>query len=294
MRDDLQRCCHQTQSNQQRLVNIRPYSASNSSIAMRPTSLLSSVVLVGLTAAVLSEGASGVTRLGENENTLIRPVVHRKRENPVMRYGIRTGRSGFLDNIQQKRRRLIRSGDQSIPESVGCPVTQRYRHQADFLTLVPSGEHRPLVRQSRVIKSPQRKADNSIDSWIKDDSGVMVRYRMSGDNSAKCYCPHCRQEPEHYRPMPYHRFASSVHAHQSDAVSSLPDGPGDVKHDLDALDGATTASREQKSQGLLPEEEIERSSKSIEYGSAEAKEEDRDYEEVSKKVRRSVASYSVE
>jgi hypothetical protein len=296
------------------------YSPWISIIVMTPTTLLSSAVLIGLAAAILTEAAPGATRIGENDDTFLRPAVHRKRENPVIRSGIRTGRPGLLDSLQHRRRRLIRTGGQTVSESTGQPEPQKHRHQAEFgmfvpggehrpfvpggahrpfvpggvhRPFVPGGEHRPFVRQSRRIKTPQKKMDNSINTWIKDkDSGVMtVGYGMNGNNSDVNYCPYCRQEePEHYRLIPYHQFASSVHPHQSDqaarsSYSPVAAGPGHVKHDPDLQEETTVMSGEQRGKGLDPKEEVETNSKSAESGSAEAKEENGGYdEEVSKNV----------
>ncbi|KDR11305.1 hypothetical protein L798_14948 [Zootermopsis nevadensis] len=246
---------------------------------MKPSALtlLSSAVLIGVAVAVLADAAPSSTRLGEDEKTFLRPVVHRKRENHAMRSGIRTGRSGLLDSRQQRRRRLIRPGDHSS----GRPETQR-----EFAIFVPAAEHGPFVRQSRRIKGPQRKMDNSVDTWIKDDSGVMAaRYGMNGDKSDVYYCPYCRQdEAEHYRLIPYHRFASSGRQHQSHPAtnssrSPVPAETGHVKHDPDLQKETTVMSGEQRGKGLVPEEGVEMRSKSIEFGSAEDKESGGGYDE---------------
>lgn len=213
---------------------------------MRQLSFLSTVVFIGLTVTILTEPSfgrepvSGVIRLVENENTFRRPVIHRKRETPVIRSGVKTGRSGYLNNRRLKRRRLARSGDQNISENTvyhaAYPDTNnRYTSsvtEPEYGRFVSRAAHwqeenvRPQqARQARRIKSPQRNTDNSIERRIKDnDIGVMIRYvqpRFNGDNSAAYYndedmedvVPHTHAWPTYDGPQyycPYCRHAQSV------------------------------------------------------------------------------------
>jgi hypothetical protein len=253
----------------------RPLAGQEQNIVMRPTTLLASAVLIGLAAVQLAEGAP---TFSGNENTFLRPVVHRKGENPVIRSGIRTGRSGLLNSHQQTSRRLARSGDRTSSDSTGGPESQR-----EFGAVVPGAEQGPIVRQFRRIKTPQRKTrNNSVDTWMmNNDTGVMFHCGTNCDNSDLYYCPFCRPEDSgDYRRTPYHRLAFGAHPYQSHQAvisshSPVPAGPGHVTQEPD-LQLTATIPGQQRGKDLVPEVDLKTS---VESGSAEAQEEDRSYDE---------------
>jgi hypothetical protein len=163
---------------------------------MRQLSVLPSVAFISLTLTILTEPSfgrepvSGVIRLVENENTFRVPVIHRKREIPVIRSGVKTGRSGFPNSRRLKRRRLVRSGDQNISDNTAYQpaypdTSNRYTSsgtEPEFGRIVSRAAHwqeenvhPQQSRQSRRIKSPQRSTDNSKDRRIKDnDLGLVI------------------------------------------------------------------------------------------------------------------------
>jgi hypothetical protein len=176
---------------------------------MRQLTLLSAAVFVGLIAIITAESslarsASGVFRVKENKNAFLKPVVQAKRESPLVRSGVRTVRSGIIDNSRKRRSRRTRSGDQVTLESSAHPgisnddfLNSSAAEEPEIVVVSGSEEWQDEVVQTHQThppvqnNSPQRNTNSLFDRGVKEnDMGMMIRYvqpRFTGDISASYY-----------------------------------------------------------------------------------------------------------
>jgi hypothetical protein len=177
---------------------------------MRQLTLLSTAVFVGLIAVITAESslarpASGVFRLRENKNAFLKPVVHTKRESPLVRSGVRMVRSGIVDNSRKRRSRRTRSGDQIALESTAPPgiinddfYNSSAVEEPEIVGFVSGSEEWQdegvqtyKTHRSMQNNSPERSTNSLFDRGVKEnDMGVMIRYvqpRFSSDKSSSYY-----------------------------------------------------------------------------------------------------------